>query len=86
MLGSPQLARAKSWQGWLSKRSQALRLFWTTAAGELTREIASRTSSWSTTRDILTVVRSLKPAGAEAISINGQRIMFNTEDPVRRTR
>jgi uncharacterized protein YlxW (UPF0749 family) len=29
--------------------------------------------------DILTVVSELKAAGAEAISINGQRIMFNTE-------
>lgn len=29
--------------------------------------------------DILTVVSELKAAGAEAIAINGQRIMFNTE-------
>jgi uncharacterized protein YlxW (UPF0749 family) len=54
-------------------------------------EIVLNDSSWELTgdndpnlllvhdEDILTVVSELKAAGAEAISINGQRIMFNTE-------
>ncbi|MGI6703067.1 MAG: DUF881 domain-containing protein [Clostridia bacterium] len=54
-------------------------------------EIVLDDSSWEMTsnndpnlllvhdEDILTVVSELKAAGAEAIAINGQRIMFNTE-------
>jgi uncharacterized protein YlxW (UPF0749 family) len=54
-------------------------------------EITLDDSSWELTsdndpnlllvhdEDILTVVSELKAAGAEAIAINGQRIMFNTE-------